>query len=161
MYLSFILSSISLILSQRHLFQSHALVLGTSGQCTIQVCENKNCIKQFSSPAGIDGLTQVFSHLIHPNATHIVLQKSACLSQCGKGPNVCIVTKQKSNIYVGVKDVYIACALLKDECDWETPPILLAALDVMDQANGGTMFFHFIHSTVSHILVFQIRIACD
>ena len=107
----------------------------------IQVCENKNCVKQFpTSAAGGDGLIQLFSDLIHPMANHIVLQSSGCLSQCGRGPNVCITTNPKSNIYFGVKDAYIVGDLLKDECNIEISPILLAAVDVMAQANRGTSF---------------------
>jgi hypothetical protein len=103
-----------------------------------QVCENKDCLKQFPPAAGVDGLFQVISDLIHPKAVHIVLQRSGCLSQCGKGPNICVSSKLKSsNTFFGVKDAYVACGILQDECNMEISPLLIAAVEVMSQAHRG------------------------
>lgn len=118
----------------------------------IQVCENKDCLKQFPSTGGVDGLFQVLSDLIHPMTTNVVLQRSGCLSHCGKGPNICISStfmKTKTNTFSGVKDVYIASGILKDECNVEVSPLLLAAVDMMSQANRGnnvTFVFLFIRN---------------
>lgn len=138
-----VLMSIILVQSKESIFITEAMVVSShhcdsSSQYIIKVCENKNCLKQFPVAAGVDGIFQVLSDLIHPQASNIVLQSSGCLSQCGRGPNICVTSKQKSSIFFGVKDAYIASSLLKDECNIEISPLLLAAVDLMSQANRGT-----------------------
>ena len=71
-----------------------ALSFGTASQksCVVKICHNKDCTKK----GGGETLRTVFRDLIPPTTSktdHIQLniESSGCLSQCGKGPNVCVV----------------------------------------------------------------------
>mmetsp|Transcript_22237 Transcript_22237/g.34910 ORF Transcript_22237/g.34910 Transcript_22237/m.34910 type:complete len:239 (-) Transcript_22237:1110-1826(-) len=108
---------------------------GTSPQkkCIIKICHNKDCCKK----GGGDKLLSTFRDLVPFHNTQLDIQSTGCLSQCGKGPNICVVGKNGGDekIYYNVKDALDASAVL----DVATPEIeypieLLVAASNIHQA---------------------------
>ena len=70
----------------------------------------------------------------------IEVESSGCLSQCGKGPNVCIQTSEKEAFYGDIVDAASAACVLEMATDRNIHPTLVAAANVMERASIGTIF---------------------
>ena len=89
---------------------------GTSPKkkCVIKICHNKDCTKK----GGGERLRNVFKDLIPPASTNddiqLDIERSGCLSQCGKGPNVCVGKNNGSDeqMFFNIKDALDASAVL-------------------------------------------------
>jgi (2Fe-2S) ferredoxin len=106
-------------------------------QTTVQVCTNKDCCKRFQGKSMT--LVQAFYDLVPPAALKdITIEPSGCLSNCGKGPNICIQTEgQDDKIVYGIANAASAAAELDLSDALVTHPTLLAAVNVMEKAELG------------------------
>ena len=104
--------------------------LASKPKIEIKVCQHKNCLKQYTK----GNLVETFKNLINPESTSsISVESCGCLSGCGKGPNVSIQSKDE-NIFGAVEDALAAATLLNSECSYKCDNMLIAACDVMAQA---------------------------
>ena len=99
----------------------------------IKVCHNKDCCKK----GGGDNLLNTFRDLVPSDNNQLIIESTGCLSQCGKGPNVCVVKNNGSDekMYYNIKDALDASAVL----DVATPEVeypieLLVAASNIHQA---------------------------
>eukprot|EP00986_Skeletonema_menzelii_P009788 scaffold4559_cov145-Skeletonema_menzelii.AAC.2 len=106
---------------------------GTSQQKThIKICHNKDCCKK----GGGDNLLNTFRDLVPSDNNQLIIESTGCLSQCGKGPNVCVVKNgSDEKMYYNIKDALDASAVL----DVATPEVeypiqLLVAASNIHQA---------------------------
>ena len=115
---------------------SHALTLQSDNKkIRVQVCQNKDCCQRFKGKA--QNLLQTIKHLVPPD---IEVESSGCLSQCGKGPNICISTMNGEEKYYGdVADAASAGAVLEMAADISIHPTLVAAVNVMERATKGKL----------------------
>jgi (2Fe-2S) ferredoxin len=120
-----------------------ALSFGTSSQksCVVKICHNKDCTKK----GGGEMLRTVFRDLISPTSKtdHIQLniESSGCLSQCGKGPNVCVVNNNGNDekMFFNIKDAIDASAVLDVAIPEANFPIeLLVAASSIRQAEHAS-----------------------
>ncbi|CAB9507530.1 expressed unknown protein [Seminavis robusta] len=121
-------------------------------QTTIQVCQNKDCCKRYQQAHNSMDLVQTFRDLLAPSTITInssqqqqqpqfVVEASGCLSHCGSGPNVAIITPDGSSssnnqetVHNHVETPTSAAAILPVE----PHPTLLAAVTVMEKAHKAT-----------------------
>lgn len=118
----------------------------TPKQCTVKVCHNKDCTKK----GGGEPLLNTFRDLLPPDVarTRVSIETSGCLSQCGKGPNVCVVTSFEGGggvsgegaekLYFGVKDATEASALLDVSTGEEYDINFLVAATVILQSENAS-----------------------
>jgi (2Fe-2S) ferredoxin len=101
-------------------------------KCVVKICHNKDCTKK----GGGAELLNTFRDLIPLDNNQLDIQSSGCLSQCGKGPNVCVVKNgSDEKIYHGVKDALDASAMLDVATpEAEYPIELLVAASTINQA---------------------------
>jgi len=102
---------------------------------TINVCQNKNCLKKFPKSSG-ENLKSLFRNLICTTSqSHdsIAIEASGCLSRCVNGPNIRIESDDSTKEYNKISDPQIASAVL-ETLGFHTPDLLLAASDVIGQA---------------------------
>lgn len=121
-----------------------AISFGTSSQksCVVKICHNKDCTKK----GGGEMLRTVFRDLIPPPTSktdHIQLniESSGCLSQCGKGPNVCVVNNNGNDekMFFNIKDAIDASAVLDVALSEANFPIeLLVAASTIRQAEHAS-----------------------
>lgn len=121
-----------------------ALSFGTSSQkksCVVKICHNKDCTKK----GGGELLRTVFRDLIPPTSKtdHIQLniESSGCLSQCGKGPNVCVASNNGNDekMFFNIKDAIDASAVLDVAIPEANFPIeLLVAASSIRQAEHAS-----------------------
>ena len=79
-------------------------------------------------------LVQTLNDLTPPDAVdQIDIEPTGCLSNCGKGPNICI----GDTIVHGVVNAASAAAELDLSDHLSTHPTLLAAVNVMEKAELG------------------------
>lgn len=101
-----------------------------SSRYRVRVCQNKHCSKANGGRALLTNLANLI-----PPSTLIEFEASGCLSECGEGPNVEVVSSDgRSFIYKGVNDADSARDLLKNACEFQVPSILAAAVAVMNRA---------------------------
>ena len=113
------------------------LVAGNALQTTVKVCSNKHCCKQFQ---GKLSLAETLNDLVLPEAAgRLKIEPSGCLSNCGKGPNICIA-QNGEQVVNGLVNAASAKAQL-DLMD-ATHSTLLAAVNVMEKAERGTCRFY-------------------
>ena len=99
----------------------------------VRVCQNKDCCQRFEGKA--QNLVQTIQHLVPPS---VEVESSGCLSQCGKGPNICIQSSGKEQTFNGVTDATSAGAVLELADDQLViHPTLMAAAKVMERAAKG------------------------
>ena len=169
-----LVQSLLLLLLLSLVFQVSSYSLPNSSSTTsqhhqIKICQNKQCIKQFSS--NYDGnLIQMFHDLLPPSPTtttitnvddepttiqsKVTIESSGCLSNCGKGPNVCIIThnnnKEKGGMFGmgsidnidnnermfnNVGDLQTVAAVLEVGTGIDCPIELMVAVDGMIQVS--------------------------
>lgn len=125
---------------------THGLSSSSNPSKKVQICQNKDCCKSF--PAKYDGgLYQAMRDLL-PNQqlrNEISIEKSGCLSQCNRGPNVNIVNKEneeRSERMFGRIDGILAGAVALDVgLGIDCPGELMAALESMASAHQGELCF--------------------
>lgn len=125
---------------------AHSLSSGPA--CTVRVCQNKDCRGRFpSSAAAGETLVRTFTDLVAPSEIGrvVTVEASECLGQCGRGPNVaikcddgCCGGGSSEKMYFCVADPTTAAAILEVSCDYDAPPMLLAAADVISRAGKAT-----------------------
>ncbi len=74
----------------------------------------------------------------------VSVEKSGCLSQCDRGPNICIVNdKNEEKLYVGISDPTTASAILEVVTEMDYPIALLLAATMINDAQQGewTVFY--------------------
>ena len=125
-----------------------------NGPTRIQVCQNKDCVKNF--PNKYDGgLTQLLQDLIpvtnEEGGTAVVIEASGCLSKCNNGPNVCCRAGTTETIYSKVNDILMAAAILEVGADVDSPGDLMAAIEDMAKASQGKILL-FIFNFVDVVL---------
>jgi len=116
-------------MAQQHRKQQH----------TVKVCQNKNCMKQFKA----GNLLETFNNLIPPeSAADFSIESSGCLSRCGEGPNIEAKSSsdRKTTMFVGIDSPDAAATVLESRYSLSSPAMLVAACDVMAQANQFTSF---------------------
>ena len=108
---------------------------GASQKCIVKVCHNKDCCKK----GGGAELLNTFRDLVPPDNDQMEIESSGCLSQCGKGPNVCIVKNgHEEKLYHNIKDGIDASAVLDVVSGVEFPIELLVAATKITQAEQST-----------------------
>uniref|UniRef100_A0A7S4JLI4 Uncharacterized protein n=1 Tax=Odontella aurita TaxID=265563 RepID=A0A7S4JLI4_9STRA len=112
--------------------------------CTVRICQNKDCRSRYPSTAAAgETLARTFRDLVAPSGlSQVAVEASECLGQCGRGPNVAVNCNGngggRDKMYYGVVDPQTAAAILEVSCDYDPPPMLLAAADVMARAGKAT-----------------------
>lgn len=114
----------------------------SSPQHIVKICQNKDCRKRFSPRAPDGSLVDVVRDLFpssSDNTNSIAVESSGCLSQCGKGPNVCVVEADsgKERLFFGVDSASTAAAILDVSCDYDPPVDLILAADKIAKAQIG------------------------
>lgn len=118
----------------------------------IRVCQNKDCMKQFSS--SYDGnLIQMLTDLIPSQSQstsearstidvggEVTIETSGCLSHCGRGPNVAIHNGSTERVFNDVKDLQTAAAILEVGAELDCPIELMVAVDLITQAGRSKRF---------------------
>jgi hypothetical protein len=106
--------------------------------CTIKVCQNKECLRNFHGRAS--NLVQTLRQI-----TEFSIESSICLSHCNQGPNICILGNKSEDIEHRVQTAYAAAVVLESRNpNLRIPPILLTAWKVIEQGNQGE-FFQMVH----------------
>jgi len=107
-----------------------------SPKTRVQVCQNKDCCQRWtlSTP-----LPETLQDLLPPKADSVEIESTGCLSQCGKGPNLCIKTKMQEQCVHGVINAAMLAVQL-GEVDGKVPSKLLAAVNVMEKAQKGKQY---------------------
>ncbi|KAL9180286.1 hypothetical protein ACHAXT_008256 [Thalassiosira profunda] len=112
-----------------------ALRVPPAKRCTIKICHNKDCTKR----RGGEMLLTTFRDLLPPDTSEVVVESSGCLSQCGKGPNVCCIDADgKEKLYFGVDDATTASAVLDVATGGDYPINLLVAATSIAEAERTT-----------------------
>eukprot|EP00586_Coscinodiscus_wailesii_P016157 CAMPEP_0172514826 /NCGR_PEP_ID=MMETSP1066-20121228/263043_1 /TAXON_ID=671091 /ORGANISM="Coscinodiscus wailesii, Strain CCMP2513" /LENGTH=218 /DNA_ID=CAMNT_0013295649 /DNA_START=6 /DNA_END=659 /DNA_ORIENTATION=+ len=108
----------------------------------IKVCQNKHCLKQFTSsssgPSSDTTPASLFRNLLSPSSQNLVtIETTGCLSHCDKGPNVQVTENQNPvKVYNGVNSPEMAATVL-EACHNPAPPVLIAAQTVISQAHSA------------------------
>lgn len=125
---------LSIILACNHVCHGLTQQHKAGTDIRVQVCQNKDCCKRFHGKA--QNLVQTIQHL----CPGVEVESSACLSQCGKGPNICIVSPNGDEKFYGdIVDAASAAAVLEMSMDTIIPPTLIAAVNVMERSCQGEM----------------------
>mmetsp|Transcript_33003 Transcript_33003/g.97384 ORF Transcript_33003/g.97384 Transcript_33003/m.97384 type:complete len:280 (-) Transcript_33003:1754-2593(-) len=112
----------------------------SSAQHIVKICQNKDCRKRFSPRAPDGSLVDTIKDLLpsssSDNTGNIAIESSGCLSQCGKGPNLCVVEADsgKERLFYGVDSASTAAAILDVACDYDPPVDLIMAADKISKA---------------------------
>jgi hypothetical protein len=104
-----------------------------NAQYSIKVCHHKDCVKR----GGGEPLLNTFRDLL-PRGSDVMIEKSGCRSQCGKGPNVSAVGSDgQEKTYFCVEDPTTASAIL-DAATGQEYPInhLVAATSIVEAERG-------------------------
>lgn len=120
-------------------------VVAFSGKSTsppphiVKICQNKDCRKRFSPRAPDGSLVDTIQDLLPSSSGDISIEPSGCLSQCGKGPNICVVEPitGKERLFFGVDSASTAAAILDVACDYDPPVDLILAADKISKAQIG------------------------
>ena len=115
---------------------------GVPPKCVVKICHNKDCTKK----GGGETLLNTFRDLIPGESNSvdpgITIERSGCLSQCGKGPNVVVIgDDNEEKLYFGVEDPTTASAVLDVATGEEYPINLLVAATYIVQAEHGQYSF--------------------
>ena len=111
----------------------------SSPQHIVKICQNKDCRKRFSPRAPDGSLVDTIQDLLPSSSDDIAIESSGCLSQCGKGPNMCVVEPStgKERLFFGVDSASTAAAILDVACDYDPPVDLILAADKISKAQIG------------------------
>ncbi len=109
-------------------------LLASSLTVKIQVCQNKDCCRNFGSKTSSSfyNLPQVLQDL----TSEVEVESTGCLSKCNKGPNMQIV--QSSDILHRVND-HIQAAAALDSIGIVIPVQNMAAIAVLEKATQGAL----------------------
>lgn len=111
----------------------------------IQVCQSKDCMKQFSSTNYDGNLIQMLTDLLPPGeAAKIKIESCGCLSNCGRGPNVLVRHDNNERVFNGVQDVQTAAAILDVGVGIDCPIEIMVAIDMMTKVSKSKMCSIFI-----------------
>ena len=119
------------------------LLQGTaSPAATIYVCQNKFCCQRWKLKTSMpDVLHDILSGSeIGSNSNRILIEKSSCLGQCDKGPNLRIGSASTGNedLYAnGISDVIGLTTELDETLSITIPSKVLAAVNVFEKAQTG------------------------
>jgi (2Fe-2S) ferredoxin len=113
----------------------------SSASVRIQVCQNKDCCQRWKGKAA--SLPETLQDFYDSSVS---IETTSCLSQCGKGPNVCVSTAQTGDVYLtGLVDPTAAAVQLEsillemgDDTLLQVPSKLLAAANCMNKVKEGT-----------------------
>lgn len=96
----------------------------------VKVCRNKRCCQNWKQQ---QSLVQVLQDLLDPDTTTI--ESTACLGACDHGPNIQVDGVLRQSI-----ESPMEATMVLEEALHETviPSVLLAAVNVMEQALTGT-----------------------
>jgi len=99
---------------------------------SIQVCQNKDCCKRWRHHTPLpDVLTDLLGNTVS-------IETTSCLSQCGKGPNLCVYNPKGEEVQLHMVDSpTVAVAVLEDTLMRNIPSKLLAAVNVLEKAQTG------------------------
>mmetsp|Transcript_5224 Transcript_5224/g.5965 ORF Transcript_5224/g.5965 Transcript_5224/m.5965 type:complete len:265 (-) Transcript_5224:347-1141(-) len=125
---------------------------------SINVCQNKNCVKQHCSKNGsaTRPLQDILNDLLPPEKRdEVEVSSSGCISQCGKGPNVEIVSKtiqqektlfgnrektiENARLFNGIDSTDMASKLLEAGIGITPPMMLVAACSVLSSAEKSSL----------------------
>jgi len=71
--------------------------------------------------------------------SNVSVEKSGCLSQCDRGPNICTVNdKNEEKLYVGISDATTASAILEVVTGKDYPIALLLAATLINDSQQAT-----------------------
>lgn len=113
---------------------------------SIQVCQNKDCCKRWRHHTP---LPDVLSDLL---GSTVSIETTSCLSQCGKGPNLCVQNQKGEEVQLHeIDSPTVAVAVLQDTLQQKIPSKLLAAVNVLEKAYSGKDIDSFI-ATENHWL---------
>eukprot|EP00977_Amphora_coffeiformis_P027316 scaffold34603_cov212-Amphora_coffeaeformis.AAC.9 len=105
----------------------------------IQVCQNKDCCRQWKHP---QNLPETLQDLLPPDAAPVEVEITGCLSQCGKGPNLVLHNSgaSSSQLVQGVVGPLQLADELQDYMGIHVPSKLVAAATVMEKATRASAF---------------------
>jgi len=105
-------------------------------KCVVKICHNKDCTKK----GGGADLLNTFRDLIPSDNIQLNIESTGCLSQCGKGPNVCVVKNgSDEKMYYNIKDALDASAVIDLAIpEAEYPIELLVAASTIHQAEHSS-----------------------
>lgn len=121
------------------------LVLQQSPSCYslhIKVCQNKDCCSRWKHTSPFP---DVLSDMLEKNGAAVTIETTSCLGQCGNGPNLSITLPRSGEMFLrGLHDATTAAAhlealLVGEEDAVQIPSKLLAAVNVLDKAQKGTL----------------------
>ncbi len=146
-------SILALVISSPYPWSCHALSssnnsrgANTNKSYTIKVCQTKTCSQQHQGSgyaASRRPLVRVIQDLIPPSRmsvqdVKIHVESSGCLSQCGNGPNLVVLARDRNEtMHNYIHSPQSAAVILQNICGIQIPKILLAASDVMRKAELG------------------------
>ena len=148
---------------QQHQQNNYVIKVCQNKNCMKQFISStsgSNPSSTIPSSSSDENLMNVFRMLLDNDTNkNILIESSGCLSKCGNGPNINInknKNKPKGLSFLlpssssddnnndkevsNVKDVYSIANILKEECDYECPSLLLAATDVIQQTNDSCKY---------------------
>lgn len=99
----------------------------------IQVCQNKNCVRNFGSTTSSYFYT--LPQILQDLSPLIEVESTGCLSKCDKGPNMQLTSS--SVVLHGVKD-HIQAAAALEELGLQVSVQNMAAIAVLEKADQGT-----------------------
>ena len=108
-----------------------------SSSTTINVCQNKACCQRWKFKTPLPDILHdiIINNDIYNYSKRIIIEKSSCLGQCDKGPNLRI----NDDIYINaINDAIGLTAVLDETLSITVPSKLLAAVSVFEKAQTGT-----------------------
>ena len=114
------------------LFGLSLLTSASALRSTIQVCQNKDCCQRWRHQTP---LPDVLADLLGDSVS---VETTSCLSQCGKGPNLCVRNSKGEELQLQrIDSPTIAAAVLEESLGQKIPSKLLAAVNVLEKAHKG------------------------
>lgn len=116
-----------------HTLMGLNLLLASSLTTKIQVCQNKECCRNFGGKTAscFYNLPQVLQDL----SSFVEVESTGCLSKCDKGPNIQVASS--STILHRIKD-HIQAAAALESLGIIVPAQHMAAIAVLEKASQGT-----------------------
>ena len=111
----------------------------TTATTIVQVCQHKDCCKRYG---GTIDLVQTLTDLLPPHVP-IIVESTGCLSECHRGPNLRVISsnnnggpKENNPFIHDVSNAAMAAIQLEQIIQQSIPKLLLAAVQVMEKAQG-------------------------
>ena len=113
---------------------------------TVLVCQNKDCCQRWRHQTP---LPEVLVDLLGDSVS---VQTTSCLSQCGKGPNLCVRNSKGEELQLQmIHSPTVATAVLEESLNQKIPSKLLAAVNVLEKAHKGKIYYFKRHRICSAI----------